>query len=138
MAVGFKVKYYWYMVGYGDFLHSFFSNICYHLEGRRWGSKYPCLMRELYQGKLSRDRIQCAMKEINSIKYEFARIPPSKVVWDIDDLKKIPPWGDDICPSIKDLSTYFITSSGENLFFVLERALNQAKLLNEDLFIDSL
>ncbi len=26
MAVGFKVKYYWYQVGNGDFLHSFFYN----------------------------------------------------------------------------------------------------------------
>ena len=26
MAVGFKVKFYWYQIGDSDFLHSFFSN----------------------------------------------------------------------------------------------------------------
>ncbi len=32
MAVGFKVKYYWYQIGSGDFLHSFFSTVAYRLE----------------------------------------------------------------------------------------------------------
>ena len=27
MAVGFKVKFYWYQIGHGDFLYSFFSEI---------------------------------------------------------------------------------------------------------------
>ena len=29
MAVGFKVKFYWYQIGHGDFLHSFFSMVAY-------------------------------------------------------------------------------------------------------------
>lgn len=29
MAVGFKVKFYWDHIGQGDFLHSFFSTVCY-------------------------------------------------------------------------------------------------------------
>lgn len=32
MAVGFKVKFYWYQIGHGDFLHSFFSTVAYNLE----------------------------------------------------------------------------------------------------------
>ncbi|MFR0955253.1 MAG: Imm70 family immunity protein [Roseburia inulinivorans] len=31
-AVGFKVKFYWYQIGHGDFLHSFFSTVAYNLE----------------------------------------------------------------------------------------------------------
>lgn len=52
MAVGFKVGYYWFQVGTSDFLHSFFSTICIRLEHGKWGSVYPKLMEELYQGCL--------------------------------------------------------------------------------------
>ena len=38
MAVGFKVKFYWYQIGHGDFLHSFFSSVAYNLENGDWGS----------------------------------------------------------------------------------------------------
>lgn len=44
MAVGLKVKFYWYQIGTGDFLHSFFSTIAYNLENSKWGSKYPFIM----------------------------------------------------------------------------------------------
>lgn len=45
MAVGFKVKYYWYQVGHGDFLHSFFSTISHYLEQNGWGTEYPYLIK---------------------------------------------------------------------------------------------
>ena len=51
--VGFKVKYYWYQIGSGDFLFSFFSTVAYNLENQKWGSKFPVIMNELYQGELS-------------------------------------------------------------------------------------
>ncbi len=37
IMVGFKVKYYWYQIGSGDFLFSFFSTVAYHLENQKWG-----------------------------------------------------------------------------------------------------
>lgn len=138
MAVGFKVKYYWYQIGNGEFMHSFFSTICYHLEEKQWGSKYPHLMNELYQGKLEKDSIDSGVAELESIKCELEKFPPSEVIWDIDDLDAKPPWGDNISPAIKNLSTYFVTSDGENLILVLEKALNRAKDLKEDLHIESL
>ncbi len=55
MAVGFKVKFYWYQIGHGDFLHSFFSTVAYNLENGNWGSRFPVIMNELYQGKLECD-----------------------------------------------------------------------------------
>ncbi len=42
MAIGFKVKNYWYPVGTGSFLKSFFSTTAYHLEKGKWGSRFPC------------------------------------------------------------------------------------------------
>ena len=52
MAVGFTVGFYYYSIGSADFLHSFFSTVAVNLEGGKWGSRFPVLMNELYQGKL--------------------------------------------------------------------------------------
>lgn len=67
MAVGFKVKYYWFQVGSGDFLHSFFSTVCLRLENGEWGSKYPKLMKTLYQGTLKNENVNDAINELAEI-----------------------------------------------------------------------
>lgn len=138
MAVGFKVKYYWCQIGNGEFLHAFFSTICFRLENKQWGSKYPYLMNELYQGELKRNHIENAVKELKRVKKELRKFRPSEVVWDIDDLKAKPPWGDNISTEIKNLSEYFVTSEGEDLIDMMEKALMRAKDLNEPLYIDTL
>lgn len=53
MAMGYNIGYSWYKVGRASFLNSFFSTICYRLENGQWGSRYPYLMNNLYQGGLS-------------------------------------------------------------------------------------
>ncbi len=63
---------------------------------------------------------------------------PSEVVWDIEDLSKQPPWGDDISSDIKDLSNYFVTSDGKDMFEVLFYALNEALEEKVDLKIETL
>lgn len=138
MAVGFKVKYYWYHVGSGDFLHAFFSTICYRLEKNQWGSKYPYLMNKLYQGGLESNNIDNAIIELKDIKIKLKNFQPFNVVWDIDDLSKQPPWGNNISTDITDLSNYFVTSEGYDLIDLLEKALIKAKKLNESIYIDTL
>ena len=115
MAVGLKVKFYWYQIGTGDFLHSFFSTIAYNLEDAKWGTKYPYLMKKLYSGILKEGYLKNAKEELEIIKSELKIIPVSEVIWDIDDLSKPIPWGDNISPDITDLSNYFITSDGDDL-----------------------
>ena len=63
MAVGFKVKFYWYQIGHGDFLHSFFSSVAYHLENGDWGSRFPVIMNELYQGKIKCEDMDDAIED---------------------------------------------------------------------------
>ena len=138
MAVGFCVHYFWYQVGSGEFLHAFFSTIAYHLENGKWGSRYPVLMRKLYQGELKSKDINLAIKELEEIRSLLQCIPPEKVVWDIEDLSKQPPWGDNISEEITDLSNYFVTSGGEDLIITLRHALDEAKELKVPLKIDTL
>ena len=93
MAVGLKVDMFWYPVGTGDFLHSFFSTICFNLENSAWGNRFPTLMNELYSGDLDHRSIDPAIKELITVRNELKNFPPEKVVWDMDDLTKRPPWG---------------------------------------------
>ncbi|MGG1146916.1 immunity 70 family protein [Bacillus wiedmannii] len=138
MATGFKADFLWYRLGTSDFVHSFFSTISYHLEKEGWGTKYPHLMKELYSGKLPLENIPKAIKEAKEIHEKLKLFSPSEVVWDIEDLSKQPPWGDDISSDITDLSNYFVTSGGKDMFEMLFKACNEALELEVDLEIENL
>lgn len=138
MAVGFSVGFFWYQIGSGDFLHSFFSTVAYNLERKRWGSNYPVVMNELYQGKLEIDKINDAINEVKDIQVQLRKYAPNQVVWDIDDLSKQPPWGMNISTEITDLSNYFVTSDGEDFITILLHALEKAKEMNVSIEIESI
>lgn len=138
MAVGLKVDFLWYPIGTGDFVHSFFSTICYNLEGEKWGSRFPYLMNNLYQGELSYKDVDSAKDELTIIFKEFKAFSPDKVVWDIEDLSKLPPWGEDISPEIKNLSDYFITCDGENIFDEIIKAFQESKVEKQNIILEKL
>ncbi len=138
MAVGLKVKFYWYQIGTGDFLHSFFSTIAYNLENSKWGSKYPFIMKELYRGELKEEHLKNAKYELEIITKELKKISVDKAIWDIDDLSKSMPWGDDIGSDITDLSNYFVTSEGEDLITIITHAIDKAIELKTDINIGSI
>lgn len=138
MAVGFKVKHYWYKVGQGDFLYSFFSTISYRLEPNGWGSKYPYLLKHLYNGKIRSEDVSKAIDEAKEVQLELAKLKPSEVVWDIGDLTKQPPWVANISSHISSLANYFVTSDGRDLFEVLFKAFEDAQRLNVEIEIESL
>lgn len=138
MAVGFKVKFYWYQIGHGDFLHSFFSTVAYNLENEKWGSRFPVIMNELYQEKIEVDNIGKALDELKIIKKELQLFGPEKVVWDIEDLSKQPPWGHNISKDITDLSNYFVTSDGKDFLSIFSHALEKAKEVNAKIEIKAM
>lgn len=138
MAVGFKVDFLIYQVGNGDFLHSFFSTISYHLEPDGWGTKFPYLVKHLYNGKLAWIEVPKAIKELEEIRLKLKSFSPNDVVWDIDDLSKRPPWGDNISSDITNLSNYFVTSDGRDLINVLLRALQDSLSEKTDIEVVSL
>ena len=135
---GFTVGFYWFQIGTGDFLHSFFSTVALRLENGLWGSKYPVIMNELYQGELPANKTDLAIDELIQIREGLRGLSSEQVVWDIEDLSKQPPWGNKISPDITDLSSYFVTSDGEDFIGVLERALKTAAEEGDALKIESL
>ena len=138
--VGFKVGCIWYEIGAASFLHSFFSTVAYNLECGNWGTRFPVIMNELYQGKLANANVPNAKVELNTIENELKNLSPdkpNKVIWDIDDIKKLPPWGDNISKDITDLSNYFITSDGRDFLTIFQNALDAAIEIKKDVIISS-
>lgn len=125
MAVGIKVGNITDEIGTPDFLHAFFCTVSHNLE-EGWDSRFPALLNHLYQGKLEVDFAEKAVFELRQIREELAAFPPSKVVWDIANLSKQPPWGADISPEITLLANYFVTSTGRDLISTLIEALDEA------------
>lgn len=111
-------------IGASSFVHAFFSTISAHCEPEGWGSKFPCLMLQLYQGKLPYEKAPEALRELSVAKSLLERLPPSAVVWDIEDKKAQPPWGSSIAPTITNLGNYFVSSTGRDVFALVEEALN--------------
>ena len=60
------------------------------------------------------------------------------MIWDIDDRSLTPPWGDNISEDITDLSSYFVTSEGEDFLTVFSSALDKAREFNVPLTIRAL
>lgn len=127
MTVGIKLAPTVYEIGTDSFLHAFFSTISHHLEPRGWGSVYPILMNKLYQGSLDHQDAGAALQELHQIKLELKRYKPDAVVWDIDDLRAKPPWVESVSAHITDLSNYFVTSGGRDLFELLFEVIGYLK-----------
>ena len=136
--VGLKVDNLWYEIGSADFFNSWFSTINYHLEKRKWGKKYPVLMNELYQGLVKYDNLKTLKNEILKVQKKLKKYKPNQVIWDIRNLDSKPPWGNNIRSEISDLSNYFVSSNGEDLFEVLIGAIDKAIEYHTDLMIDNL
>ncbi len=135
MAVGLEVGNLYWEIGDPDFVHAFFSTISYHLEPDGWGSRFPVVLGELYQGELAPAAAGAARAELWRAQEELAQYPPSEVVWDIEDAGSAPPWGNNISPDITNLANYFVTSDGRDLFEVLDEALRALQRANEPLRI---
>jgi len=123
MSVGLLVDCFYYEMGHSDFFHSFFSTVSYHLEKNGWGTEYPLLMRDLYYSELKWSDAEELIHQLEEIRKKLKAYSPNEVIWDIEDITKQPPWGNNISPSITDLSNYFVTSDGRDLINQMIEAL---------------
>jgi 2,3-bisphosphoglycerate-dependent phosphoglycerate mutase len=127
MTIAFKQGSVFTEIGPGGILHSLCSTIAMHLEGGDWGSRFPALMNELYQGQLVSKHVDGAQRELAEIKRGLQTLPPSKVVWDIEDPNTRPKWTEDVGPHVKSMADFFVTTSGRNLLDELADNLESLK-----------
>jgi len=138
MAVGFKVGPFFHILGSGDFLYCFFSNICFHLENKRWGSKFPLLMNNLHNGKLELKDIEKAKEELKDVEEQFLSMKSSIAIWNIDDVLEKAPWHNNLSVDVKNLRDIFMTSDGGNLFIKLYEAMDNAVELEKGIEVESM
>ena len=110
-------------IGAVDFLTTFFSTVSYHLEPEGWGTRYPFLMRHLYQGRLDAMNAARALREVLEIRERLKAFKPDQLVWRVDQPELKLPWMIDPMrvplPDDTTLADYFMTSNGKDLFDVL-------------------
>ena len=110
-------------LGAPSFVHAFFSTVSAYCEPTGWGRRFPHLMNELYQGRLPYGSALLALAELQQAKAILSNLPPTAVVWDIENRQAKPPWGDNIASQITSLGNYFVSSTGRDMFQILEDAL---------------
>lgn len=138
MSVVLTVKVFSIPVGTGDFFFSFFSTVAARLENENWGSRFPVIMNELYDGCIPPKHLRRAEKELLQIKNELKQLPKTAVIWDFEDRSKQPPWGDNISETIHDMSDYFVTSGGKNLLDEIGKSIEIARRIQEPILVESL
>jgi len=139
MEVGFLVGDTFYQIGSNELLHAFLSTISVNFEPDGWGSKYPLITNQLYQGFIDADDIEKAGEEFSKIYSDLLNLSIDKLVWDIDDLSARPPFDPKLDKSgrYKTLEDFFITTDGNSLFEVMASALEDAYENGCDLEIET-
>ena len=136
MAVGITVGSITDEIGTPDFLHAFFSTISAHCDEGGWGSRFPHLF-SLYRGRLQASDAAEALRELREAHSQLLRLPPDRVVWDIENPRARPPWGANIAAEITSLGNYFVSSTGRDLFALLEEAFAECSEKGRDATVQS-
>lgn len=136
MGIHLRTSQYSFEIGTSDFLASFFDTIECRLTKGIFGKKYPIVLNDFYNGSLKYEDLEKAELELKDIQKRLKRFKPSKVVWDKNDLNKLPPWGNKISPNITDLSNYYVTSDGRDLFDVIFNVIEKAKSEKSKIIIE--
>jgi len=106
-------------IGSSSFFNAFFSTVAVLLENAEPGSRFPVIGEELYEGHVDAENIGRAIAELQVIRAELMRYPPTAIVWDSEVRARAPPGGNDISRDISSMGIYFVTSDGRDLFDML-------------------
>lgn len=72
-------------------------------------------MRFFLPARRNANHIAAAITELETIRDELKKLPPSAVIWDYENMDKKPPWGDNISSSITDMGNYYVTNDGKDM-----------------------
>jgi hypothetical protein len=106
-------------IGPGGLLHSFCSSVAVHLEQGGWGSVFPVLQNELYDGHVPASHAGALLEELRGVRAGLSKVPPDGLVWDIEDRSAAPPWDAGYGPHITDLAVFYVNTGQRNLIDVL-------------------
>lgn len=122
--VGFLVSSDWLEFGYSETLYSWFSTICYRLENKEWGSRFPIVMNKLYcdeKNGVPYGDLEEFKNELSIIQKEFFKLAPKDAIWSFEDnILEIPQNMPNINYDVKDLVDFYVNLRSKNIFELLE------------------
>ncbi len=81
--------------------------------------KWSGAIRFLETGNCAASDGYVVARQLNLIRDELSKIEPGKVVYDFNDPKQTPPWGDNISPVVTSCGNFFTTADGKDLLYEL-------------------
>ena len=75
-------------------------------------------------------------RQFNLIRDEFAKIPPEKVVYDVNNRARKAPWLNNLSPVITSCANMFTTSEGQDLLFEVVSILTYGQICNVDIIVE--
>lgn len=128
---------FFYSVGTGEFFGAFFDTVACLLENRQRGKNFPTLTLLYFGEVIEKENLNMLDNELTTIQKQLKDYSPKDIVWNMEDKAAAPPWGSDISKEITNLSNYFVTCNGKQLFDVFRKAIAHAKDLGTGLYIKS-
>ena len=138
MTLGLRAGFRSYPIGRVSLLYALFSTIAVRLEGNDWGSHYPVIMKQLYNGWIEADEVSQGLVELNEIVRQLRYFEAADIVWDYEDRKKKPTATYRKHISGLRLDECFITVRKENLLSVMVDACEYAIAIHRAVEIDEL
>lgn len=77
----------------------------------------PFALQFLLTGRCDPNQCIESAREMNLVRDRLAQYPPSKIVYNINDLSFVPNWAKTISPVITSCASFFTTSDGKDLLF---------------------
>lgn len=117
------------LLGNPDLVHAFFCTISVRLEPDGWGTRFPKLMKDLYERTIRPDGALELERELKTIEMELRGFSPDDSVWSLQDRAGLPAPGDTV-EGVTSLAGYFRTPPpySENFF---DKLIEAARSLTE-------
>jgi hypothetical protein len=111
------------ILGHGDMIYCFFSNISFHLEGiGNWGRRFPILLLHLCDyGIVENEYLLELQKELDTIEKELKKYSIKEAIYDLKDLSKTIPWKTNPGAENDNLSQPWQTLRGNKSYFEIFR-----------------
>lgn len=141
MSIGIEVGHSWFQIGRADYFDSFFSTVAYYIEEKKWGSKYPLIMRTMYNGEIQPIDADLAINELKDIQKRLSELSKEDhpIIWDARNMSVSPPdWAINNNSEVTTLMNYYVVNDGRDLIGILIKALEKSKDINKKLTIKSL
>lgn len=121
-------------IGTNDYLYCFYSTIVANLSKNL--KEISLAIDFLKDGKCKGSAGYETARQFNLIRDQLSRLRTNKIVYDIENVNKKAPWGNNISPVVTSCGNFFVTSEGKDLIFEITSILCYAQIKKVDVSIE--